>query len=100
QATTGNIEGRVFDPQGAVVPGATVTVINQATALEKSATSDDDGNYRHVLLPPGAYTVRVAAGAGFAATELRDVPVTVGGRTPLDINLTVGGTSGSVTITG
>ncbi len=35
QATTGNIEGRVLDPNGAVVPNANVTATNQETGLEK-----------------------------------------------------------------
>ena len=99
QATSGNIEGRVLDPQGAAVPNANVTATNQETGLEKSATSDDEGNYRLILLPPGNYTVR-ATGQGFAQTELRDVAVTVGGKTPLEVKLTVSGASESVTVTG
>ncbi|MBA2340119.1 MAG: carboxypeptidase regulatory-like domain-containing protein, partial [Pyrinomonadaceae bacterium] len=100
QATTGNIEGRVLDPQGAVVPGASVTVVNQETGLEKTVTADGEGNYRHILLPPGSYTVRVAGQTGFATTELRDVVVNVGGITSLDISLSISGTSESVTVTG
>ncbi len=98
QATTGNIEGRVLDPQAAVISGAIVTATSQQTGLEKSATADDDGNYRLILLPPGAYTVRVSGG-GFAPAELRDVVVTVGGKTALDLTLSVGGTSESITVT-
>ncbi len=89
QATTGNIEGRVLDPNGAALPGATVTATNQQTGLEKTATSDSEGNYRVILLPPGPYTVR-ATGQGFTQAELRDVTVTVGSRTPLDLSLSVG----------
>ena len=43
QATTGNIEGRVLDPKDAALPGASVTVINQQTGLEKTTTTDDLG---------------------------------------------------------
>lgn len=99
QATTGNIEGRVVDPQQAVVANASVIARNQETGLEKTVTTDTDGNYRIVLLPPGAYTVR-ATSSGFAATELRDVVVTVGGKTPLEINLSVTGASETVTVSG
>lgn len=97
QATTGNIEGRVLDPQGAAVPNATVTATNQQTGLEKSATSSDEGIFIISFLPPGPYTVRANA-TGFAQTELKDVTVTVGSKTPLDVSLSVGGASGSVTV--
>jgi len=98
QATTGNIEGRVLDPKEAAVPGASVTATNQATGLERTATTDDQGTFQIILLPPGVYTVRATA-SGFATTEAKEVTVTVGSRTPLDLAVTVGGTSGSVTIT-
>lgn len=92
QATTGNIEGRVLDPNGAAVPGVTVTATNRETGFEKSATSGDDGLYRIVLLPPGAYRVAASGAQGFQAVTLDNVQVTVGGRTTLDVNLTVSGT--------
>ena len=98
QATTGNIEGRVLDPKEAAVPSATVTATNQGTGLEKTETTDEQGTFRLILLPPGVYTVRATA-TGFATAEAKDVTVTVGGRTPLDLSVTVGGTSGTVTIT-
>jgi outer membrane receptor protein involved in Fe transport len=97
QATTGNIEGRVLDPKEAAVPGATVTATNQLTGLEKTATTDEQGIFRVAFLPPGPYTVRANAG-GFSQTEVRDVIVTVGGKAPLDVKLSIGGASGSVTI--
>ena len=99
QATTGNIEGRVLDPKEAAVPGAAVTATNQGTGLEKTATTDEEGNFRIILLPPGVYTVRASA-TGFATATAKDVTVTVGSRTPLDIGLTIGAASGDVTITG
>jgi outer membrane receptor protein involved in Fe transport len=99
QATTGDIEGRVLDPQGAAVPNAEVTATNQQTGLEKNATTSEEGSYRFILLQPGTYTIRTTA-QGFAPTELRDVTVTVGSRTPLDVRLSVGGMSASVMITG
>ncbi|MGH9900396.1 MAG: TonB-dependent receptor, partial [Pyrinomonadaceae bacterium] len=98
QATTGNIEGRILDPRQAVVAGATVTATNQQTGIERSVATDGEGNYRLILLQPGAYTVRAAA-QGFSQTELRDVVVTVGGKTPVDLNLSVSGTTETITIT-
>ncbi|HEY3037283.1 MAG TPA: carboxypeptidase regulatory-like domain-containing protein [Pyrinomonadaceae bacterium] len=97
QATTGNIEGRVLDPKQAAVPGATVTATNQQTGLEKSTTTNDEGSFLIILLPPGTYTVRAGAG-GFAQSEIKDLTVNVGSKTPLDITLSVGAASGTVTV--
>ncbi|HET6850900.1 MAG TPA: carboxypeptidase-like regulatory domain-containing protein, partial [Pyrinomonadaceae bacterium] len=54
QANTGNIEGRVTDPNGASVTNVTVTATNLATGLVKNAQTNDEGVYRIVFLPPGA----------------------------------------------
>ncbi|HKR02283.1 MAG TPA: TonB-dependent receptor [Pyrinomonadaceae bacterium] len=91
QATTGDIEGRVLDPQGAVIPGVTVTATNQATGFEKSTTTDGDGNYRIIVLPPGSYNVKTSAPGGFQAGDYSNVTVTVGGKTPLEITLPLAG---------
>lgn len=98
QATTGNIEGRVLDPKDAAVPGAAITATSQQTGLEKTATANGEGSFTIAFLPPGLYTVKANA-SGFSQTEARDVVVTVGGKTPLDVRLSVGGASGSVTVT-
>src|SRR2546423_856702 len=97
EATTGNIEGRVLDPNGAAVPNATVTAKNQATGFERTVTTDGEGNYRIILLPPGSYTVSANA-TNFAPFAARDVTVTVGGKTTLDLQLYVGGVTGELTI--
>src|SRR2546423_8430453 len=97
QANSGNIEGRVIDPNGAAVAGATVTATNQQTGLENSATSSDEGLFRIILLPPGTYTVKTSA-SGFSQSEIKDVTVTVGSRTPVDVKLTIGGSTNTVTI--
>ena len=97
QATTGNIEGRVLDPKEAAVPGATLTATNQQTGLEKTVTTSDEGAFIINFLPPGPYTVRANA-SGFSQAEVKDVIVTVGGKAPLDVTLSVGGASGAVTV--
>jgi hypothetical protein len=98
QATSGNIEGRVLDPNGAAVPGVTVTATNQQTGFEKTATSDEEGNYRLILLPPGTYKVVASGAQGFQAATLENAAVTVGGRTTLDINLGVSGTTTTIDV--
>src|SRR5437660_10493503 len=93
QATTGNIEGRVTDANGAAVPGVTVTATNQETALARSAETDSEGIYRIIFLPPGKYRVTTTAAQGFAPADFSNVTVTVGGQTPLDMQLKPGGTT-------
>jgi len=98
QATTGNIEGRVKDPNGSAVPGVTVTATNQETGFSKSAASDSDGVYRIILLPPGKYRVTTNRALGFQPASYENAAVTVGGQLPLDIQLTVSGDTISVDV--
>ena len=99
QSTTGNIEGRVVDQNGAIVPGIAISATNQDTGYGKTAMTDSDGNYLFVLLPPGNYKVEVAAAKGFAAVTYNNVAVTVGARTPLEIGLKAGGSVTVVDVT-
>lgn len=98
QATTGNIEGRVVDPNGAAIPNANVTAKNQATGFEKNTNTDAEGIYRVVLLPPGKYTVTVKGIQGFADAKYENVTVTVGGQTPLEVQLSVNATTAAVDV--
>ena len=98
QATTGNVEGRVVYPNGAAVPAVTITATNQETGLAKSANTDEDGIYHILFLPPGKYRVTTSGGQGFAGADFSNVVVTVGGKTPLDIELKVGGQTTMVDI--
>ena len=90
QANTGNIEGRVTDPNGASVTNVTITATNLANGLQKNAQTNDEGVYRIVFLPPGAYKVETSGAQGFVPATFTNVIVTVGGQTPLDIQLAVG----------
>lgn len=100
QSTTGNIEGRVADPNGAVVPGVAVTAVNQDTGFSKTATSDNDGNFILPLLPSGKYKVTVGAASGFAGASYENVVVTVGAKTTLNVELKAGGAVGVVDVSG
>src|SRR5215471_12344194 len=73
QATTGNIEGRVVDPNGAAVPAVTITATNQETGFAKTANADDEGIYRILFLPPGKYRVTTTGGQGFAGADFSNV---------------------------
>ena len=56
--TLGTITGEVKDSTGALVPGATVTVINKATNATRPTSSNEVGLFDLPALPPGQYTVR------------------------------------------
>ena len=90
QTETGQITGTVFDPAGAVVPSATVTVTSTATSAARTVTTNESGLYIVSNLLPAEYTVKVEA-KGFATMEQR-VRVNVGTRVGLDIKLEVGRT--------
>ncbi|MEZ5307777.1 MAG: TonB-dependent receptor [Pyrinomonadaceae bacterium] len=77
QATTGVIQGTVYDQNGAVVPGASITLRNTGTGFERSLVSNSDGVFTAPLLPLGDYTV-TASGSGFAETKLENIRVTIG----------------------
>jgi hypothetical protein len=100
QSTTeGAISGTVFDQQGAVVGGATVTVRNVGTNAEQTATTDSSGYFRVIRLQPARYEVTVRA-QGFASYKLTDVVVNVGSVTDILPHLKVGSASESVSVTG
>src|SRR5918912_1842659 len=61
QSNAADLRGFVRDPQGAVVANATVTVRNPATNVARTTTTNSDGFYQVVNLPPGDYEVAVEA---------------------------------------
>ncbi len=98
QITTGVIQGTVSDPNGAVVPGATVEVVNLDTNLTRNVTTDDDGRFSFLQLPSGRYSLNVTK-EGFAKLIQSEFPLTVGQTISLDIDMKVTGVEGEVTIT-
>ncbi len=97
QGVTGRINGTVRDPSQATVPGATVTATNQETGYRAEVTSGQGGDYVVPNMPPGKYTVTVAA-AGFKSAVSKDVVVIVDGLTALDFSLQVGARSDTVQV--
>jgi hypothetical protein len=95
---TGAIGGLVTDPNGAVLPNATVTARNTETNKEDTATSSSEGRFRIVNLQPGTYTVAINA-QGFGTFTQEKVVVEVGRVTELTSQLAVGSTNaGEVTV--
>ena len=88
--TTGRISGTVKDQRGALIVGAEVTVSSKATAEERRVTTDHEANYAVPLLPPGIYSVRIAA-HGFNSILFDSVQVVITETTAVNAKLTVTG---------
>ncbi len=97
QTFRGNILGTVTDPNGAVVPEATVTAKNVATGLERSTVSDAFGNYSINELQIGTYQV-VVEKSGFEPLTINGVTVEVAAERRVDASLAVAGTANQVII--
>src|ERR1044072_8422568 len=98
QSNAADLQGIVKDSTGAVVANATVTAHNARTGFSRSATTNDEGFFRLVNLPPADYEVTVEA-ANFKKTFLSKITVTVGQAADLGvITLELGQISETVTI--
>jgi hypothetical protein len=97
QSFYGSIVGTVTDSSGAVVPEATVTVINVGTADKHEAKTDAGGKFSFVNLVPANYTVDVSK-ANFKKFSHANVPVQVGQTIRIDAALTVGNVSETVQV--
>jgi hypothetical protein len=93
------LQGTVQDKSGAKISGAKVAVTDQATGVTKEVTTSADGFYRLGEIPPGRYTVAVDA-PGFRRQVTKDVDVAAESPRGLDVTLSVGQNSESVTVNG
>ena len=96
--TTGGLVGAVTDSSGAALPGVTVEVRSPALQGTRTDVTEAGGNYRFVLLPPGVYDVNFALD-GFAPETRRDVRISLGKDSTLDISLRPAAVSETLTIT-
>ncbi len=99
QAASADLTGTVTDPTGAVVSGATVTARGAGTGIVRTATTDAEGTYKFVSLPPGDYEITAEA-ANFKKSVLSGIKLTVGQTAELTIKLEVGEASAVVNVTG
>jgi hypothetical protein len=97
QSNAADLQGFVKDGTGAVVANASVTARNPGTNVSRTTTTNDEGNYRIVNLPPGDYEITVEA-PNFKKAVLTKVMLTVGQTADLDIALEPGQITESVTI--
>jgi hypothetical protein len=98
QITTGAIQGTVQDANGAAVPGAGVELKNADTNFIRTTTTDEEGRFVSLQLPPGRYTVTVTK-TGFATLVVEKADVTVGQSMNLPLSMKVSSLQETVTIT-
>lgn len=98
--TTGSatLRGTVKDPQGAVVAGATVTLVNERTKDERRTKSSEDGNYTFTALSPGTYTLKAEL-QGFKTSVQPNLAIETSGTQGVDLMLEVGQPTETVTVT-
>lgn len=97
QTSRGTVSGTVKDPNGAVVPGATVTLVNTSTAVERSAQTNNEGFYRFDAVDLGNYSVRIAA-VSFGTVNKSGVVVNANQTSTVDADLTLGGQETTVDV--
>ncbi len=97
-AGTGNIQGSITDPSGAIIPNATITVVQNSTQTVHKATSDSSGQYSLPNLEIGSYTVKVVA-PGFQTFIEKDAVLEVGSSIAINVKLTVGKATEEITVT-
>ncbi len=93
-----SLRGTLTDPQGAVVPGATVTLVNKDTNATLTSTSDDNGIYQFNALAAAPYRLTVER-TGFQKKLLDDVQIIPEQLNSLNIQLALGSVSETITVT-
>lgn len=89
QSHQGRISGQVTDSSGAVIPGATVTIENLGTHVQRSLTTNGDGNYLAANVEPGVYSVSATAN-NFKKVVRESIQVEVGNDLKIDFQLQPG----------
>lgn len=98
QVLYGSLVGTVEDPSGAVLSGASVTVINKDTGQQREATADDSGSYAFRDLQAGIYDLKVVQ-SGFKSYLKPGVTITINNVAREDVRMEVGGTAETITVT-
>lgn len=99
QDTNATLSGTVTDQGSAVVPGAKLTLTNEATGFQTNFVSDASGEYSFRDLTPGKYDLAAEA-TGFKSTAQRGIELAVNQSARIDVHLTIGNTAETVTVIG
>jgi hypothetical protein len=97
QSGRGTLTGSVKDTSGAILPGASITLIETNTGSRYGARSNSEGLYNFPELPPGTYTLAVTA-PSFKSYSQNGITVNVGDTATINVALQVGSTTESVTV--
>ena len=110
QETTGSIEGYVKDPTGALVPNITVTITTAKATVgdttstgvgagfKRTATTNDEGSFRVIQVPPGWYDIVTTPSSGFGESRYENVQVAIGKATQLTVTVNPGNAVNTVDI--
>jgi len=98
QETSGSITGKVLDPSGATIPGATIEVSASNLPRPLQWKSDATGSYLIQNVPVGTYSMTVSA-SGFTTQTQPDVNVILGRATRVDFKMQIGQLTETVTVT-
>jgi len=96
-ANKAQLSGTVYDPKGAVVPGAAVKVRNVRTGFQRELKTGEEGQFRLVQLDPGSYEL-TAESAGFAPTTLTGIELGVGASVSLNVTLQLQATTQTIEV--
>jgi hypothetical protein len=98
QNTNATIRGQVLDPSGALIPNATISILNTATNVKVfDGTSDSGGSFVAPQVIPGTYTLTVSA-PGLKTTTINNVIATVSQVTALNVTMQLGESAETVTV--
>jgi hypothetical protein len=98
-SSTGTIQGRVADAQGAVLPGVTVTATSPALIQPQTTVTSETGNYRFPAVPPGTYELSYEL-AGFNTLKRSGISITLGFTANVNVELALATLQETVTVSG
>ena len=97
QTQLATVSGTIADPTGAVIPGVSVTIVNQGTGLKRRGLTDTAGEYRFVGLPTGNYSLRLEK-TGFQSQTRDGIQLTSAAEVMIDSRLAIGNIQQQTTV--
>src|ERR1043166_907062 len=97
-ASSGGVAGQISDPQGAIVPGASINLTETATKSAVTTTSNDAGRYNFPVVHPGIFDL-VVSKQGFKTARFTNQKVSIGAVLTINVALEVGALTETVVVT-